>query len=82
MMGSCRTGPLRSATPQTKTYLLRPRVGRAFARRFLPCLGGIGCVGPPVGREKVIPTNGRTIPDRPDKTGMRATKWLTGWARR
>ncbi len=31
---SCRTGPLRSATPQTRTCLWGPRFGRAFARLF------------------------------------------------
>src|ERR1700730_11747749 len=35
---SCRTGPLRSATPQTKTCLRGPRFGRPL-RGFFTCFG-------------------------------------------
>jgi hypothetical protein len=66
MMGSCRTGPL--------------RVGRPLRGAYTGLAGTIG-VGPPVGREKMIPTNGRTNAVRTRKTGIRATKRLTGWAR-
>jgi hypothetical protein len=55
--------------------------GRSHAS--LTCLGGLSCIGPPVGREKMIPTNGRTNAVRTGKTGIRATKWPphAQWAR-
>src|SRR3981189_2799506 len=46
--------------------------GRSHA--FLTFLDTTIRIGPPVGREKMIPTNGRTNADRPCKTGIRATK--------
>ena len=44
------------------------RGGRSHA--LLTCVGGIGCIGPPVGRDCFLPTNGKTHADHPCKTGL------------
>src|ERR1700677_4478382 len=57
---SCRTGPLRVGRPLRGAYTF---------------LATTNYRGPPVGRKRMIPTNGRTDADDPAQTGTHTTKW-------